>query len=378
MASNYPTVYYGSYGETVKQLQQALNQVGYSLDVDGGFGEKTRAAVLDYQRKNGLRVDGVAGSETMGSLLARLTPATSGPSTSGQVLSGVSDETMSRMRQLEKGYTPSDEVTAARALWESLQGQKPGEYESRFQQQLAALYDQISSRKPYAYDPEQDADYQRYARLYQRQGQAAMEDTMGQAAALSGGYGSSYAQQTGQQAYSQYLSELSALIPELEKQARSRYEQQGQALMDRYGLLQQAEQVDYSRWQDQLKAWQSDSDRAYEYYNSVGKEDRDLYSTMLKYYAGKAAELTKANIGAADDLLKLNERRELTISFHFPKEAGNEAQNLYLERAMGNYLKAGDTRSAQNLITLYKERMTPTQKKRFSALFDKYGAAIGW
>ena len=226
MASNYPTVYYGSYGETVKQLQQALNQVGYSLDVDGGFGEKTRAAVLDYQRKNGLRVDGVAGSETMGSLLARLTPATSGPSTSGQVLSGVSDETMSRMRQLEKGYTPSDEVTAARALWESLQGQKPGEYESRFQQQLAALYDQISSRKPYAYDPEQDADYQRYARLYQRQGQAAMEDTMGQAAALSGGYGSSYAQQTGQQAYSQYLSELSALIPELEKQARSRYEQQ--------------------------------------------------------------------------------------------------------------------------------------------------------
>ena len=75
---------------------------------------------------------------------------------------------MSRMRQLEKGYTPSDEVTAARALWESLQGQKPGEYESRFQQQLAALYDQISSRKPYAYDPEQDADYQRYARLYQR------------------------------------------------------------------------------------------------------------------------------------------------------------------------------------------------------------------
>ena len=167
MASNYPTVYYGSYGETVKQLQQALNQVGYSLDVDGGFGEKTRAAVLDYQRKNGLRVDGVAGSETMGSLLARLTPATSGPSTSGQVLSGVSDETMSRMRQLEKGYTPSDEVTAARALWESLQGQKPGEYESRFQQQLAALYDQISSRKPYAYDPEQDADCQRNAPLYQ-------------------------------------------------------------------------------------------------------------------------------------------------------------------------------------------------------------------
>ena len=89
MASNYPTVYYGSYGETVKQLQQALNQVGYSLDVDGGFGEKTRAAVLDYQRKNGLRVDGVAGSETMGSLLARLTPATSVGEPAGAEAGGI-------------------------------------------------------------------------------------------------------------------------------------------------------------------------------------------------------------------------------------------------------------------------------------------------
>ena len=193
---------------------------------------------------------------------------------------------------------------------------------------------------------------------------------MGQAAALSGGYGSSYAQQTGQQAYSQYLSELSALIPELEKQARSRYEQQGQALMDRYGLLQQAEQVDYSRWQDQLKAWQSDSDRAYEYYNSVGKEDRDLYSTMLKYYAGKAADEQKAAGG-----VRYGSGR--TVEGEKPQSLSSTASDS-LERAMGNYLKAGDTRSAQNLITLYKERMTPTQKKRFSALFDKYGTAIGW
>ena len=43
--------------------------------------------------------------------------------------------------------------------------------------------------------------------------------------AVHGGYQrlAPAAQQTGQQAYSQYLSELSALIPELEKQARSRY-----------------------------------------------------------------------------------------------------------------------------------------------------------
>ena len=71
MASTYTMVAYGSQGSAVKQLQSELNRRGYSLDEDGIFGKKTRAAVRDYQKKNGLRmVDGIAGDETWGSLLA--------------------------------------------------------------------------------------------------------------------------------------------------------------------------------------------------------------------------------------------------------------------------------------------------------------------
>lgn len=47
-------------------------------------------------------------------------------------------------------------------------------------------------------------------------------------------------------------------------------------------------------------------------------------------FAGKISDLTKERVGAADDILKFKERRELTVSFHFPEEAGNTAQNLYL------------------------------------------------
>lgn len=47
-------------------------------------------------------------------------------------------------------------------------------------------------------------------------------------------------------------------------------------------------------------------------------------------FDGKIADMTKDKVGAADDILKLNERRNLTISFHFPEKAGNEAQSLYL------------------------------------------------
>ena len=285
MASKYTMVAYGSQGGAVKQLQSELNKRGYQLDEDGIYGKKTKAAVRDYQKKSGLTmVDGIAGDETWGSLLSAPTmaeqqvaeqAAAAAAAEAARPEARVTESTARKLAELERGYQPSEDVAAARAYRDSVAAMQPEDYTSGFEARLQELYDQIAGREAFSYDPEEDEMYKRYARLYAAQGAAAMEDTMGQAAALSGGYGSSYAQQTGQQAYSQYLSELSALIPELEKQARSRYEQQGQALMDRYGLLQQAEQVDYSRWQDQLKAWQSDSDRAYEYYNSVGKEDRD-------------------------------------------------------------------------------------------------------
>ena len=47
-------------------------------------------------------------------------------------------------------------------------------------------------------------------------------------------------------------------------------------------------------------------------------------------YSGTAAEFTRKNVGAAEEVLKLNERRDLTIQFHFPENAGNSAQNLML------------------------------------------------
>lgn len=51
-------------------------------------------------------------------------------------------------------------------------------------------------------------------------------------------------------------------------------------------------------------------------------------------YQGKASDLTRENVGAANDILKLNERRELTVYFHFPEGAGNSTQNLSLAFSM--------------------------------------------
>ena len=51
-------------------------------------------------------------------------------------------------------------------------------------------------------------------------------------------------------------------------------------------------------------------------------------------YSGKAIDLTKEKVGAADDILRLHERRELKVCFHYPKSAGNKTQSLYLSFTM--------------------------------------------
>jgi len=64
----------GSFGGEVALLQTMLNNNGYTLKVDGFFGQKTLAAVEDYQSKNGLKTDGIVGPKTL-ALLNPVAPA---------------------------------------------------------------------------------------------------------------------------------------------------------------------------------------------------------------------------------------------------------------------------------------------------------------
>jgi N-acetylmuramoyl-L-alanine amidase len=56
----------GSYGETVTEIQEKLSQWGYySGEIDGIYGSGTEDAVRRFQEKNGLTVDGIAGTATL-------------------------------------------------------------------------------------------------------------------------------------------------------------------------------------------------------------------------------------------------------------------------------------------------------------------------
>lgn len=130
---------------------------------------------------------------------------------------------------------------------EQLQAQQPGAYESSYGAQIDALMAQLDSRPGFTYDVNGDPLYRQYAEQYQRQGKAAMEDTLGAAAGLTGGYGSSYATTAASQAYQQYLSGMQDVAPALYAAAYARYQDEGTALEKQLERLQGLESNAYRR-----------------------------------------------------------------------------------------------------------------------------------
>lgn len=176
-----------------------------------------------------------------------------------------------------KEYTPSQTVTLAKEALENQKKKKPGEYASRWQAQLDTVMEGLLNREPFRYDLSGDALYRQYREAALRDGKLAMLDTQGQAAALTGGYGNSYAQTVGQQAYSRQMQTLNDRIPELYALALEQYDRQGKAMESRYQLLAGQERQDYDRYRDALDAWQAETDRLQSAYDGERGWDYDAY-----------------------------------------------------------------------------------------------------
>lgn len=267
----------GASGSSVKELQNLLNQNGAKLAVDGVFGPDTQSAVVNYQRSKGLTVDGMVGNETMGALTGGITtnndPATpTTPSASGGNATTPSNNQATAPSEdfSYDDYVESDTVSQAYAALQQQMAAKPGEYKSTWEGQMNDLIDRIMNREDFSYDVNSDALYQQMKDQYAALGKMAMQDTMGQAAAMTGGYGSSYASTAGNQAYQGYLSQLNEVVPELYGMARDQYNQEGQEMYNQYGMLADQESQDYGRWVDGYNQWASER----EHLEGVYKDER--------------------------------------------------------------------------------------------------------
>ncbi len=142
---------------------------------------------------------------------------------------------------------------------EQVEAARPRGYTSVYRGQMEALSGQMKDRK-FNWNPDTDALYKQYADRYRQQGKLAMKDSMGQTAALTGGYGNSYGSAVGQQTYDAYLQALSDAGLGIYDRAYGRFKDAGDALAAEYGRLQDLDDADYRRYADALDAWQKDRD----------------------------------------------------------------------------------------------------------------------
>ena len=316
---------YGSQGSDVTELQKLLNNHGYNLDEDGIFGENTKNAVTDFQQKKGLDVDGIVGTNTWGTLDGTYTPSKNTGTTSTPA---TSTPTANKGFQYD-AYQESDLVTQAQAMLQQQMASKPGEYQSQWQGQLNDTINQILNRDEFSYDLNKDALYQQYANQYINQGKMAMMDTMGQAAQLTGGYGNSYAQSVGQQAYQGYLQELNDVIPELYQLALNQYQMEGDALRDRYAMLGAQEEQEYGRHRDEMSDWQTELERLQNQYNAERDYDYGKWTDGRDFAYGQYSDDRAYNYQVGRDQVAdqqwQKEYDEAVRQFNFANKLGEFA-----------------------------------------------------
>ena len=177
-----------------------------------------------------------------------------------------------------KKYEESEQVQQLQAQLAAVQAEKPEAYSSQWQSKLDALLDQILNRQAFSYDLDGDTLYRQYRQLYQNQGAAAMADTYGQASALTGGYGNSYAATAARQAYQSSLQQLSEKLPQLYSLALERYSAAGSDLQNRYNLLQQQETADFDRYRQNLSDYQAKEQQLYDRYQDQRSFDYDRFT----------------------------------------------------------------------------------------------------
>lgn len=158
-------------------------------------------------------------------------------------------------------------------------------YTSRYQNQIDDLTRQILNREAFSYDPEKDPTYQQYKESYTRNGERAMQDTLGQVSARTGGLASSYAGSAAQQTYDNYMGALADKIPELKQLAYSMYQDEGNTQRANLEMLVALEQGDYAKYADLLA--QYNTDRSFDYGVHRDNISDERYNNEWNYSVGR-------------------------------------------------------------------------------------------
>lgn len=178
-------------------------------------------------------------------------------------------------------------------------GEAQPEYNNRYDATIQDLLDQIVNRKDFSYNPENDQLYSQYRKQYTREGQRATQDTLGAAAAASGGIPSSYAVNAAAQAGDYYASQMTDKIPELYQLAYNKYMNDYNMKLSDLGAVQGAEQSDYDKFLNEMQ--QYNTNRAFDY--QTWMDEYGLMATDKERELMDALADSDADMGAVTQVL---------------------------------------------------------------------------
>ena len=268
-----------------------------------------------------------------------------------------------------KTTTPAAPAVNVSAYDKTMQALKEAEngvpsFSSDYDETIRELYDKIVNRQPFKYDYASDPMYGQYRESYTQLGKQAMRDTMGQAAALTGGYGSSYGQAVGQQQYDAYLQRLNDVLPELYGMARDVYADEGNVLNTQLSLAGAMRDAEYNQFRDEVgdkqyaDAWALEQADALAQYGDFSKYAElygdDVASRMRLTWASANPDAAyTAGTITADEyymLTGVQPRQPLGAAVAGGGQESKAASDILREQAWQIY-NAGDPNDTVNGIT---------------------------
>ena len=162
--------------------------------------------------------------------------------------------------------------------------QSTGTYNNQYDAQQKQMLGDITNYKDFTFDAETNPQMQAYTKQYHREGNRAMQDTMGAMAGMTGGMPSTAAISAAQQANNYYMSQLGDKLPEVYQAEYNKYLQEFNMLQDKYGAVNQAEQIDYSRyWDGENFNWEKFLSEQGQYNTDRGQAFNEYQSDLGQY-----------------------------------------------------------------------------------------------
>ena len=173
--------------------------------------------------------------------------------------------------------TPTSIQQADAYLSKSLKQIQSGK--TSFSDEIQDMMDKITNREKFSYDVDNDQLFQQALASAMNSGKQAMQDTIGQASALTGGFGSSYATSAGNQAYNAFIEDAYDNLPQYYQMAMEAYQMEGDEMYRQLGMYTDADDREYSRLLNAYEATSQYRNRAYdEAYGQFRDDKSDAFA----------------------------------------------------------------------------------------------------